>query len=204
MAAAGTAVRATLGTAAAAGVTIAPFILMYSLIEFARPQLNEAKTAKIQDITMPKMEIETHVATAKPKQPEQPDKPPPEAQKPQQQSFDVKNSVDVGYQPKANIKVGTGGLAVSDGEYLPLVKVAPIYPARANARGIEGYCIVEYTVTKSGSTKNVRATDCQPSGYFEDASVKAAEKFKYKPRVVDGEPIAVAGVRNKFVFKLSK
>lgn len=204
MAATGTVVRGALGTAAAAGVTIALFILMYSLIEFARPQLNESKTAKIQDITMPKMEIETHVAEAKPDKPDQPDKPPPEAQRPQQQSFDVKTSIDVGYQPKANFKMGSGGLAVSDGEYLPLVKVAPIYPARANSRGIEGYCIVEYTVTKSGSTKDVHATDCQPPGYFEEASVRAAEKFKYKPRVVDGEPIATAGVRNKFTYKLQK
>lgn len=204
MAAAGTALRGTLGAAAAAAVTIALFILMYSLIEFARPQLDESKAPKIQDITMPKMEIQTHVAQAKPDKPEEPDKPPPEMEKPQQQNFDVKTGVDVGYQPKAEIKVGTGGLAVSDGEYLPLVKVAPIYPARAASRGIEGYCIVEYTVTKSGSTKNVRATDCQPAGMFESASIKAAEKFKYKPRVVDGDPIAVAGVRNKFTYKLEK
>ena len=39
-------------------------------------------------------------------------------------------------------------------------------------------------------------------GVFERASVKAAEKFKYKPRVVDGEPIEVAGVQNKFTYEL--
>lgn len=191
-------------TVAAAVVTIALFILMYSLIEFTRPHLNEAKMVKIQDITMPRTEIHTHVAQAKPAKPEKPSKPPPEAQKPQQQNLNVKTGINVGYQPKANVKVGTGGLAVSDGQYLPLVKVAPMYPPRAQSRGIQGYCIVSYTVTKSGATKNVHAVDCKPPGYFEDASVKAAEKFKYKPRVVDGQPIAVKGVRNKFKFELSK
>jgi periplasmic protein TonB len=39
---------------------------------------------------------------------------------------------------------------------------------------------------------------------FESASVKAAEKFKYKPRVVDGEPIEVAGVQNKFTYELEQ
>ena len=40
------------------------------------------------------------------------------------------------------------GLAPSDGEYLPIVKVQPVYPRRALSRGIEGYVIVEFTVTK--------------------------------------------------------
>ncbi|MDA0651131.1 MAG: energy transducer TonB, partial [Proteobacteria bacterium] len=31
---------------------------------------------------------------------------------------------------------------------------------------------------------------------------KASEKFKYKPRVVDGEAIEVAGVQNKFTYEL--
>jgi protein TonB len=37
---------------------------------------------------------------------------------------------------------------------------------------------------------------------FDDASVKAAHKFKYKPRVIDGEPIEVPGVQNKFTYEL--
>jgi protein TonB len=44
--------------------------------------------------------------------------------------------------------------------------------------------------------------DCQPQGVFEKASIKAATKFKYKPRVVDGEAIEVAGVQNKFTYTL--
>ena len=45
------------------------------------------------------------------------------------------------------------GLALDagDGEYLPIVKVQPIYPRRALQRGIQGYVIVEFTVTKNGS-----------------------------------------------------
>jgi len=89
-----------------------------------------------------------------------------------------------------------------DGEYLPIVKVAPIYPRRAQTRGISGYCIVEYTVTKTGSIRDPFAVDCQPKGIFERASLKASEKFKYKPRVVDGEAIEVAGVQNKFTYEL--
>ena len=60
------------------------------------------------------------------------------------------------------------------------------------------------TVTKSGSIRDPQPVDCQPSGVFESASVKAAMKFKYKPRVVDGEAIEVAGVQNKFTYELEQ
>ena len=32
--------------------------------------------------------------------------------------------------------------------------------------------------------------------------IKAAEKFKYKPKVIDGNPVATAGVQNKITFEL--
>ncbi|MYF28736.1 MAG: TonB family protein [Gammaproteobacteria bacterium] len=38
---------------------------------------------------------------------------------------------------------------------------------------------------------------------FERAAIKAALKFKYKPRIVDGEPVATAGVRNRIAFAIS-
>ena len=34
-------------------------------------------------------------------------------------------------------------------EYLPIVKVNPQYPRRAQTRGIEGYVLLEYIVTKT-------------------------------------------------------
>ena len=89
----------------------------------------------------------------------------------------------------------------SKAEYFPVLKVQPLYPKRAQLRGIEGYCIVEYTVTKTGTTKDASAADCS-SLLFESESIQAALKFKYKPRVIDGEAVEVPNVKNKFNFKL--
>jgi len=111
--------------------------------------------------------------------------------------------VNMAATPKQQVKISSGlGLSASDGEYLPIVKVAAVYPRRAQTRGITGYCIVEYTVTTSGATRDPVAVDCQPAGVFDRASVKAALKFKYKPRVIDGEAVEVAGVRNRFIYEL--
>lgn len=97
-----------------------------------------------------------------------------------------------------------GGLALEsgDGEYLPIVKVAPVYPRRALSRGIEGYVIVEFTVSKQGSVKNPFVVDAQPADLFNQAAIDAALKFKYKPRVVNGEPAEVAGVQNRITFQI--
>jgi protein TonB len=105
---------------------------------------------------------------------------------------------------QVDVSISTSGMSSGDGEYLPIVKVAPIYPRRAQTRGITGYCIVEYTVTASGAIRDPVAVDCNPEGVFEKASVKASLKFKYKPRVVDGEAIEVVGVQNKFTYELEQ
>ncbi|MEH6551828.1 MAG: energy transducer TonB [Pseudomonadales bacterium] len=197
-------VRFGIGSILAAFVTVGLLVIMYSLIAMSDVDLDGKKGPKIADITMPDVEIDVNVAEVKPDKPEDPDEPPPELDTPQNLNVQVDTALNVNFTPKADIKIGSGGLSVTDGEYLPIVKVAPIYPNRANSRGVEGYCIVEYTVTKAGTTRDVVPTDCQPSGYFEKASVKAAGKFKYKPRVVDGEPIEVGGVQNKFTYQLEK
>lgn len=187
------------------GITVGLFYLMYALVLTDEVKLDDVGNDKIADIVMPEPEIDVRVTELKPEQPEEPEEPPPPMQTPDVEVVDVDMALNMAAPAAANVQIGLGGgLGASDGEYLPIVKVAPIYPRRATSRGIEGYCIVEYTVTKNGSIRDPQAVDCQPSGIFERASVKAAEKFKYKPRVVDGEPIEVAGVQNKFTYTLEK
>jgi protein TonB len=103
----------------------------------------------------------------------------------------------------AGISIGGVGFGVSDGEYLPIVKVAPVYPSRALSRGLEGYVIVEFTVTRTGTVRDVLVVE-STSTLFERAATTAALKFKYKPRVIDGEPVEVPGVRNKITFEIAR
>ncbi len=67
----------------------------------------------------------------------------------------------------------------------------------------EQYCIVGYTVTKEGFTKDVKTVDC-PSDIFISASINAAKKFKFKPKKVDGEAVEVKGVTNRFTFTVQE
>jgi protein TonB len=198
-------IRLLIGSALAIPVAGGLFFIMQYLIASADLKLDDSKQRKVADIHMPDREIETNVAEEKPDKPDEVDEPPPDLDTPQLDMDMNMEAVNMAPSQKVDVAIaGTGGLSASDGEYLPIVKVAPIYPRRAQSRGIEGYCIIEYTVTKNGSIRDPQAIDCQPAGIFERASLKASLKFKYKPRVVDGEAIEVAGVQNKFTYELEK
>ena len=87
--------------------------------------------------------------------------------------------------------------------FLPIMKVAPIYPERAIKEAIEGHVLLEFVVTEAGAVRDAVVLEAEPSGVFERAALNAVAKFKYKPRLVDGKPVATAGVRNRVVFEIS-
>jgi protein TonB len=185
-------------------VTVLLFVMMPTLIEMADKSLDESDIRKIADITMPDTKIDVNIKDVKPDKPEDPEETPPELDQPKIEDVDINpDAVNMTPQGKVDLSINLGmGVGGADGEYLPIVKVAPIYPRRANSRGIEGYCIVEYTVTRTGAISDPVAIDCKPKGFFERASVKAAKKFKYRPRVIDGDAIDVTGVQNIFTYEL--
>ena len=95
------------------------------------------------------------------------------------------------------------GVVIQDsGQYLPLVKVAPKYPARALARGIEGSVTLKFTVTETGSVEDPVVVESDPPGIFDRAATDAASMYKYRPKIVDGKPVRVQGVKNKIVFAI--
>ncbi len=196
-------VRIIVSVLLALPVVVGLFMVMHSLIDrdFKNP---EVSNQKIADLVQPDEEIQLETNAKKPEKVEDPEEPPPEIDM-ARIDLDMDTNVDnIAPAAAIDISISTSGMSSGDGEYLPIVKVAPIYPRRAQTRGISGYCIVEYTVTTSGAIRDPVAVDCQPSGVFEKASVKASTKFKYKPRVVDGEAIEVAGVQNKFTYELEQ
>lgn len=196
--------RVGIGAVLAAIVTFLLFVTMYSLIKTEEVSLDDSQQNKLADVIMETQKIEAIRKEQLPEKPDTPDEPPPEFEQPEMEDMSVDLAASPVSVPVAGeIKINAGpSMAASDGEYLPIVKVAPVYPRRAQTRGIQGYCTVEYTVSKTGSVRDSKAVDCSPKGVFERASVAASLKFKYKPRIVDGDAIEVAGVQNRFTYQL--
>ena len=199
--------RMVFGLIIATVVTLSLFWVMQYLIATADRTLNKGDTGSLVDFVRVKRDETVHRRQLKPEKPPQPDNPPPQPPAPKMDDLNPNaEKIAIKAAPvKTDIKM-TGGfsLGVGEGDYLPIVKVAPIYPNRALQRGIEGYCVVEYTVTKQGTTKNPHVLENQcTSTLFYRASVNAALKFKYKPRIIDGEAVEVPGVQNKFTYEIT-
>ena len=96
---------------------------------------------------------------------------------------------------------GPGSMNIAEGDYLPIVRVAPVYPSRALSRGLEGFVDMSFTVTATGTVKDPIVLQ-STSSLFERAATRAVLKFKYKPRVVDGIPVEVVGVKTRITFEL--
>ena len=65
--------------------------------------------------------------------------------------------------------------------------------------------MVEVIITTTGSVRNVKLLEeYPPDKDFGKYALKAAQKLKYKPRVIDGVAEEVPGVLYKFSFRISR
>lgn len=99
------------------------------------------------------------------------------------------------------------GLAISGSsgmnrEYLPLNYITPKYPLEASSENVEGYVLVEFTVTDKGLPSGIVILDRSPSSIFNESAVNAAERFRFEPRIVNGEPVEAVGAQYLFTFEL--
>lgn len=196
--------RYGVGIVVGSAVTVGLLYLMQAAITSDKNPINEAPDIRTMDIVRLMEDIEPKKKPPAKKPPPPPDQLPPDLPRPDE----ILEGADPWHSSELIDPIGPSGSDVgpgiysSDGEYLPLNKVQPDYPRRALQRGIEGYVIVEFTVTENGKVEDPFVYKAEPPGIFDRAALQAALKFSYRPRVVDGIPIRVNGVRNKITFEL--
>jgi protein TonB len=200
----GLALRVTLGLVVGATVALCFAWLMHYLIQSSEMRLSAAERVRMLDFVRVKRD---EVVERKDRKPERPQvSQSPEVPQTPQQSDSNSGGEQLAVQAPtvqaADIGLGRSTIGIGEGDYLPIVKVAPIYPRRALQRGITGTCVVRYTVTTAGSTRDVEVVreHCSEP-MFERPSIEAAKRFRYKPRVIDGEAVEVVGVHNMFHFE---
>jgi len=185
-------------------VTLMLLFVMQLLIVLGKGALTEGRTRHTLEFVRVKRNENLNVEDQTPEKPDKPPEVPPEVPPQDLDAVDpnaptvnipppsVNNNVDIG---------GPGGMNVAEGDYLPIVRVAPVYPARALSRGVEGYVDMSFTVTTAGTVKDPIVL-FSTSSLFERAATRAVLKFKYKPRVTDGVPVEVSGVKTRITFKI--
>ncbi|MCH2579130.1 MAG: TonB family protein [Pseudomonadales bacterium] len=199
-------VRWAISMGIAAGVTLGLFFFMSVLIATGEKLSERVSVVKVVDATMPDIELEVIEEIDKPEPIEELTEEQPELQE-KQINLDSGPSLNI---ERATIDIDTGlqltnaSINATDGDYLPLVAIAPQYPTRAAQRGIEGWCLVSFTVNGLGSVveETITVVDAEPPQIFNRSSVRAAARFKFQPRVEDGIGVEVAGVQYLFRYQL--
>ena len=184
-------------------VTFSLLWVMQYLIVMGVPALGEERTFRFVDFVRVQRDERTETREDKPQPPPTPDAPPPDQPERQMDNMDMASGAGFGVSAPSvshDMDIGRDGF-FSDGEYMPIVQVAPNYPRRAQMRGLEGYVTLEFTVTRQGTVRDPRVIESSNS-VFDSAAVDAVMRFRYRPRVIDGEPVDVPGVRFRITFQL--
>ena len=184
-------------------VTFALLFVMQVMIATGRDAVSEARSYRVVDFVRVARNEVVETRQSKPERPPSSSTPPEVPTPDLHDYFETHMGVTMGTpsieMAPAAARVGFGA---TDGEYLPIVKVEPVYPQRALARRLEGHVVLEFVVTRTGTVRDIVVLD-STAAIFERPAIEAAEKFRYKPRVIDGEPVEVAGVRNVITFKMA-
>jgi protein TonB len=179
---------------------------MQALIATGGDMEERVNVIRIVDATMPEIVMEVVREVERPEEIEQVDQPPPEAPD-RNINMDGDSSLNISrdvVNVDLDLNIGAAGLGATDGEMLPLVNIQPTYPTRAAQRGIEGWAQVAFTVTETGGVRDVVVVDAEPAGMFDQASIRAAERFRFQPRVVNGQPVEVPNVQYVFRYQLEE
>jgi periplasmic protein TonB len=182
-------------------VALTLFLVMDGLISgrnsFDRDR-NQA--ARLDFIQVDQDEFENVKRRTPPPKPEAPKKPPPPPKitvdNPDQPPRDMPR-IDM---PRINLGIATGsgpylgswsaGNAGGEGDVIPIVRIEPQFPREALIQGISGWVEVEFTIEADGSVSKPRVIASEPSNVFDRNAIRAIYKWKFKPRIVDGKPVA--------------
>ena len=186
------------------------FWLMQWMIAPQVDQLSREDNIAMVDFIRSLQDSESDKKVRNPKEPPKPKTPPmldtPKVQQTDMQQMDL-NMPDISSSLSSFKGEGMGnmlsGYGFGDSDVIPLVQVEPKYPSQALARKIEGYVVVRLNVTKEGSVSDVEVLDANPKGVFEREAIRAAWRYKFKPKLVDGKPVEQVATL-PFEFNLEK
>ena len=182
-------------------VTTSLFFLIQYLIAGADAELAEPTRAATLQILPELEDLEIAIKDPRPKPPTPPEVKPKSVLEMPVSLFGGRD--EIGPKTKLPPPQHKVDIRASDGGILPIVTVAPTYPRRMAARGIEGWVLLGFSVDQLGRVQNPQVIDAQPANGFNRAAIDAVSRYKYKPKVFDGKAVWVHGVQTRMTFQLN-
>ncbi|GAB4170920.1 MAG: hypothetical protein Kow0020_05440 [Wenzhouxiangellaceae bacterium] len=75
------------------------------------------------------------------------------------------------------------------------VRIEPYYPECASRYGIEGHVTLQFTIAADGTVSDIVVLESEPGTLFVEAATKAVSRWRFKPMIVDGQPVPTRAVQ---------
>jgi protein TonB len=191
--------RLLLGVPLAVIVVGGLFLLMYGLIKVDEIQLEEERDPV--QIQIGRQIEDAQLVNQKRFERPALDQPPPPPPAIDRANFEPTVDGVAAAAPDFGTDVDIGSAFNPDREAQPLVRVPPSGFERCfDSNTVQESVSLEFNVTPTGQVVNVEVIDSTDSCYNRYA-VRSAEKWKYQPKIVDGEPQWRYGVRTVIRFQ---
>lgn len=82
------------------------------------------------------------------------------------------------------------GDAAAEGDVIPIVRIDPEWPREALLDRIEGWVRIEFTILPDGNVTDPVVLESEPRRVFDQNAMRAVRRWKFKPRIVDGEAVS--------------
>ncbi|MBQ4861120.1 energy transducer TonB [Pseudoalteromonas sp. MMG013] len=195
--------KVLLSTAGALVVTFAAFVFMDKLI--SQEQIRVSTTPEVIDLSF---FVNKQDSAPQPMQ----KLPPPPTLKPQPPKAIERTSVaaiDIGLIFTPTLSLGPINhappiLSQQDTGATAIVRSEPKYPIAAARDGIEGWVQLNFTISSHGQVINATVVNAEPKRIFNKEALRAITRWKYRPKIVNGQAIAQPNQNVVLEFKLNQ
>lgn len=181
-------------------------VLIFTVIQImvGNPRLRLGDTSQFDLANFIRMSEQSREVRSR-RDPKAPEKPKAEQQRDLSRLAQATKSGGVGGlnvdMPSIDIDIDVGSGISLARELTPLVRFPPEYPMAALANRIEGFVILRFTVTESGSVADPEVIRSQPQGIFDRSAIRAVLRWKYQPQLANGKPVSVVSY-TRITFKM--
>ena len=98
--------------------------------------------------------------------------------------------------------VSSSAAAQDDRGLIPLVRINPDYPREALVAKREGQVVLEFTVTATGTTRDIVVVESTWPG-FEEPSIAALARWRYMPLRENNQAVERRGMRTVISYRLA-
>ena len=93
-------------------------------------------------------------------------------------------------EPAAESPAAVSTAVVAADQLNRIVARDPVYPPQALRDGTRGWVELEFTVAPNGTVRDIQVVSAEPRGVFDSAASDAVAAWRFRPRMVNGQPVA--------------